>query len=178
MDDPSTGNDWLPPGLLSATFPAVRGAIWGTPIEENLVRIPVAIGKDFSLNFRELEARIEPLAQPAVGATLDAVVFDPGATRIARVGTFFFDETNEHYVAGAGFKDAVTNDLLLLVYFDRPCSVHGIMVAQEQSAEINISVPKAGLRWLRVTQIDPNRSKLSLLMGQENIVLVARKPRG
>ena len=177
MNDPNAGTEWLPTGLLSVSFSAVRGSIFGSPTEEDLVRIPVLIGKDIALNFTELEARIEPLAEPPSNPTFDGVAFDPPATRIARVGTFFFSETNLRYAAGAGFKDAATNDHLLLVYFDRSCSVRGTMGVQEQSAEINISVPAAGLWWLRVTQIDENRSKLTLLSGIENIVLVARKPR-
>jgi len=144
-----------PSAMLRADFPAIQGDIFGTPSTASLISIPVAIGLDFTIDIAEWEKRFGQIAQAPVDSVLKEVRLEPRATRIARVGTFLYDQ--RHGVpGGVGFKDVATGDHLLLVYFDRPCSMRGILGARDEAADIDIRVSKAGMSWLRVVKPDPS----------------------
>ena len=148
-----------PSAMLRADFPAIRGAIFGSPSTASLISTPVVIGAEFSIDIGEWEQRFGPVAQAPADSVLNGVRLEPRATRIARVGTFLYDLDHRQGVAGGvGFKDATTGDYLLLVYFDRPCSMRGVMGAGDDAADIDIQVAKAGMSWLRVVKPGPSSS--------------------
>lgn len=159
---------------LVAAFPVITGAVWGPPDTEPLVFAPAPFGATMTLPLKELEQKIRPIASPATPQSLEAgLVVQPEDTRLARVGTFFADKEQERYVFGAGFVDENTGDFLVLVYFDRPCTLSGTVTGQELPTHYQVQVPAAGLHWLRTRKIDGTRYEVEYEAGRATVVFRA-----
>ncbi len=180
LAEPDDKGNWLPRRSLSAVFPAVQGAIFGKPSAELVASIPVLIGRAFTIDLAAWEQRFAQRAQAASGPTFKNVTLEPRAMRMARVGTFLFDTASQRYMpGGVGFEDADSGDHVLLVYVDRPCSMRGVMGEGDDSAEIDVSFPRAGLSWLRVVRNEataPIRFRVSMAGDLKKLTLLVKKP--
>jgi hypothetical protein len=147
---------------LSASFEAIPGALMGPVLGDPVLLVPVRFGVSFDLRLTDLERSIAPLAQ-AENAAMHAlgVIVQPTATRLARIGTFFHDPGLKRDVLGAGIFDSLSRENVMLVYFDRSCTVRGEMQALGKTVSISLNIPKAGLHWMRLTDTDATHQTLS-----------------
>lgn len=77
----------------------------------------------------------------------------PAETRFSRVSTGFKYMGSPHPARAAGFKDTATGDYLLLVFFDRPCRLTGIVIIPPTPGDVttnvfDVNIDKAGFHWL------------------------------
>lgn len=162
---------------LVAGLPLVVGEIWGNTSTKPVARLPASFGGVIHLSTSELAQRIAPLATaPTPAMRQHGPSIDPPDTRLARVGTFFYDARTDEAVLGAGFYDAVTKDPMLLVFVDRPCRITGMSVSGIEQAAFDVAIPSAGLHWLRIRLPEPQRAVLTYDDGR-GAILFATKSR-
>lgn len=148
-------------GSMGASFRPMPGALIGSVFSDPVLLVPVRFGENFSLPLSDLARSIAPVAQPANAQTLGmGMVVTPAETRLARLGTFFYDGDTKKDVSGAGMFDALTRENMMLMYFDRPCTVHGDMQALGKTVSIALDVTAPGVYWIRLAEVDATHQKL------------------
>jgi hypothetical protein len=146
---------------LSASFRAIPGALVGPVVADSILFIPVRFGETIALPLADLQKSIAPLASPEIAGMLAiGVVVQPSDARFVRVGTFFYDRDKERDVLGAGMFDADTGENIMLAYFDRPCTIRGVVQAEGKAISISVDIPEAGMHWIRLADVDATHQKL------------------
>ena len=148
---------------LSVVFPLIQGSLYGTPTMEAVFLASAQFGESFTLTESLVEAKVKPFADVASDQlSRSGLTVDPGSTRLLRLGTFLHDAKTGAYVSGAGFYDLESRDLLMLVYFDRPCRVSGTIRAPAGDRVHEIAVPASGIYWLRLKKTAPNAYRVQV----------------
>lgn len=156
---------------LMAEFPVVVGSLWGMPEDSALERIPIRPFQAFQLDLGRVEQELKSKARPPNELmTGDGLEISPREVRTARLGTFVFDTQQAKTVGGAGFFEAVSIDPVMLAYFDRPCEIHGLMDTQSAKAFMDVSIPAAGLYWLRATPAGDKEYSVKAVAADVDIV--------
>jgi hypothetical protein len=76
----------------------------------------------------------------------------PADTRIIRVATNLNYEELHRHLPNTKFTDLQSGNLLMLVYFDRPCRLSGVIAEQGGDTDtVDVTVGQAGLHWLEAT---------------------------
>jgi hypothetical protein len=142
------------PRKLKASFPLVLGAVFGNPSQRVGYEPPAVLGEKFTLDLDSLEVAARNAAAPVQGMLLaSSMSVQPSQLKVARVGTYFLDETGAYSVSGAGFADARSHEPLVLVYFDRAATIKGHAQSWGENFDFDVAVPEAGLYWLRARKV-------------------------
>jgi hypothetical protein len=142
---------------LSAVFPLIQGALYGAPTMESVFLAPARFGEDFNLNALVVEAKVKPFAAPlTVRSSNSGLAINPASTKLVRLGTFLHDAQTGDSVSGAGFYVPPSLDNLVLVYFDRACTISGTVKSSVGDVIHDVTIPAAGMHWLRMTRIASN----------------------
>jgi hypothetical protein len=138
----------------SARLGSIPGMIFGDP------RAPfgrVTMNTDHSLSV-DL-SRLQEVGKHATRITAEGVEFGwkihPVETRFSRVSTTFDFVGSALDVNKVGFFDLEGNDVLLLVFFDRPCRLTGTINIPPGEADFthylyDVTIDKAGFNWLAI----------------------------
>lgn len=142
-------------------FPYIPGDIFGSPDSKPVFIAPVSIEARVAVNLDRLDSVLAPLAATVTDAArASGLALAPADARFARMGTFPHEAETFAPVGGGGFLDPVTRDTMILVYFDRPCTITGDRVAGGDTFSHAIRVPAAGLHWIRVVDEGAGRYTL------------------
>jgi hypothetical protein len=151
-DDNPITNESLPREvLLQLSFFA--GQIAGRVNTPQTVSIPVHIGATTSLDLKDIHMTAEQSAAILNReATKAGLVTTPKETRVARLATVVVNPETKKGVGGAIFRSRATHESLLVVYFDRPCHLTGVVHAQNNEVTYDVSVENAGLHLLKIAK--------------------------
>jgi len=137
---------------LHASFPLVLGSLFGRPTQGIGYDPEAVLGETFTLDLDRLSFAASSHAAPIEGfMQLPGISVQPTTLKLARIGTYFLDETGAYSAAGAGFIEANRRHALLLVYFDRQVRIKGRAQAWNENQDVDLSIPAAGLYWLEVS---------------------------
>jgi len=156
MYQDSTGNtlsaDSRPTGA-TVWLGAMPGAIFGSA-RDPLKTEPVANPPSFELDLGELyDIAAKQSATLTAAASASGWKIVPADTRIIRVATNLNYKELHRQVPNTRFADLQTGDILMLVYFDRPCQLSGTIAEQGSGSDtIDVTVGQAGLHWLKGTR--------------------------
>jgi hypothetical protein len=146
---------------LFAYFPVVQGDVMGSPSTPSVLAVQASANGLITVPLGELARKVRPFAKRfqarLPGARLSA---QPAGLRIARVGTFFYDN-NFEITSGGGFRDPANNDYFTLIYADRSGTVKGLLPVKDEQITAytyDLDIPSAGLHWLRISQSDPTHA--------------------
>lgn len=134
-------------GVMLST---IRGSLVGDDDGSPVVVLPGKRSGTIELDLDMIGDLAAKTAMPVAGIVLNqGMQFQPADVRIARVSTFAVDgRTGRPLSGGTGFWDVNQRKQVLLVYFDRACSVTGTAQWPPDPAKFEFSVPTAGLHWL------------------------------
>lgn len=150
--------------MLAVSLRPIPGALVGKPAQTEVMHVPVRVGDDVVLSMTDLEGAIAPLAQ-AANAMMHAsgLVVMPLETRLLRVGTFFRDDDVPDKEFGAGFLDVARVGGVVLIYFDRPCTIGGDLLDDDHVISFSLTVPRAGLYWMGTDKTNPRHWKATMV---------------
>jgi hypothetical protein len=134
---PPTAADQAKMFVRSFMMP-VPGGINGDPAGKRINDLQVH-GAEFSVSLNDIESGLAAAASPAT-ARGDLIAFDPPDTRVARLGTFAINENKPTIRYRTGLRDPLSGHLIVLIYVDRPCSIHGM--------NFDLVLTHPGLQWL------------------------------
>ena len=137
-----------------ALLGSIPGTIFGDP------RAPfgsVTINTDHSLSI-DL-SRLQEVGKHATRINAEGIGFGwkihPGGTRFSRVSTTFNSAGSALDVKKVGFFDLEGNEVLLLVFFDRPCRLTGTINIPPGQGDFmhylyDVTIDRAGFNWLAI----------------------------
>jgi hypothetical protein len=123
---------------------AVPGAIFGGALDP-LMTEPITSTPSLELDLGELHdivAKQSAVLTGAASASGWKVV--PSDTRIIRVATNLNHMESHRHLPNTAFIDLQSGNLLMLVYFDRPCQLSGVIAEQAGESEtVDVTVGQA-----------------------------------
>ena len=127
-------------------FAFVPGALGGTA-PGSYLRMSAVVGQWVFVGKSGLTAEAEKVAQPFKrSGDNDERTIEPPDTRIARLSAFPTIKDRRVFII-----DPITREPLVMVYFDRPCRMEGIVRATNGTVtRYDISVTNPGLHWIAV----------------------------
>jgi len=141
---PSTSADDKGKPLLHIWMRPVPGGVGGNPAGRALVDLKVhRIGR-VTVSLRDIESGLAAAAKVPSGRA-DLGTFDPINTHVARLGTFALNLSTPAQEYFTGLRDPESEHILVLVYVDRPCTIHG--------QHRDLALTRAGLNWIE--HLDP-----------------------
>jgi hypothetical protein len=116
------------PEILSFRMALIAGDVAGAVGTQPVFRFDVRIGEAARLDLGRKKTAIDASAAPLTKAAADAgLAITPPDTRIARLATVTTSiDDPAKSIGGTGFLGAAPGDALLMVYFDRPCTLSGV----------------------------------------------------
>jgi len=137
-----------------ALLGSIPGTIFGDP-QAPFVRVAINADQSLSIDLN----RLQELGKQATRINSYAVQFgwkiDPIETRFSRVSTTFDYISSPSEVKKVGFLDLAANEVLLLVFFDRPCHLTGTINLPPGRSDFtqylfDVTVDRAGFSWLAI----------------------------
>jgi hypothetical protein len=117
----------------------VRGDIFGNPsvtLHEETGNL-----QQLTLDLTALATVADKYAEPLTPtALLRGFRTEPAQARLARVGTFTYDALSGTAIGATGFIAPADGRLLLLIYADRPCRLHGV-IPLSPSESVDVDAP-------------------------------------
>ena len=160
-EDNPVANESLPSEvLLRLSFFA--GQIAGRVDPSQTVSIPAHIGVTTTLDLAGIRTRAEQSAAILTREATEAgLVTTPKETRVARMATVVVNPETKKGVGGATFRNRATHESLIVVYFDRPCHLTGVVHAQNNEVTYGVSVGEAGLHLLKIAKEASTRYRVT-----------------
>ncbi len=135
---------------LHLALGVIPGALGGVPSGGPIFMVPASFESGVTLPMAALEAKLAQAASIGWSELLPGKpTIAPWNTRLVRVSAFAHDTKSDRIVMGGKFA-AKGGTSAVLAYFDRPCTIKGVNV--EHGVDYRLSIPAAGLYWLRFDQ--------------------------
>jgi hypothetical protein len=161
----------LPRDVL-VRFEFIAGSTSGSVNTGKQLVLAVRIDEPAALDLDEVRAAAEPLATVLSREALAAgLAMTPADARFARVATVTYDPVTRRGVGGTTFRNVATHESHLLVYFDRPCRLAGIVRSRGAEVAYDMQVDRPGLRAVKVSRQSPTRYAVTSSSLPEEVVL-------
>lgn len=146
-DDLKTPRTPLRSSEFQLAFSLIGGDFFGAPTTEDFVRPRVSEDLKLSVDFNDYRSQIEQAI--TTGSVAEGRVrVDPSTTRFGRVATFTMDPSLRRRAGYTAWADDGDARGLMLVYFDRPCTVVGSFTEEGHTYRYNVVIRRAGFAWL------------------------------
>jgi hypothetical protein len=137
----------------TAVLGSIPGTVFGSP-QAPFISVATNADQSFSVDLGRLRALSEQATtMNELGLAIGGKIV-PAETRFSRIATDFEYIGSPRPAHRIAFFDLATKDLLLLVFFDRPCHLTGIAnLPPRPEGEItkyvfDVTIDKAGFNWL------------------------------
>jgi hypothetical protein len=149
----------LPVESIFLSFPFIGGDLLGAVTSADYIR--PSIDEDYTFWVDLNASRFDLLHSIRKASFRDeGLRIEPGNTKIARVATFTYVRRTKKRAGYTGWLDASTNEVLVLVYFDRECVLSGQVFDNGHEVLYDVRVPHDGYHWLRFKEVDEERTEL------------------
>ena len=146
------------PEVASLRMAPIAGALAGPVSALPIFKLDIRIGEPAKLDLGQKKAEIERAAAPLTRAAADAgLVIVPPETRFARLSTIAASAGDADKGLGStGFRSAAAGESLMMVYFDRPCTLSGVIRNRGSRVVYNIEIAKPGVHLIRLVRDTPS----------------------
>jgi hypothetical protein len=135
----------------------IPGAIYGSPLKSPRWLINLNDNLASNLDIAKFEIELNKAAKVHDTSLPFSLNISPSDTKLVRVSTFGFDPKNNTFF-GSGFQNK-SNEYILLVYFDKACSMSGSLNFENQGIfNHEIEIPKAGIYALVISGSGNNKT--------------------
>jgi hypothetical protein len=160
------------PQTVSLLIRVIAGDFAGTPNNEVILQLSIPIGSEAKLAIGDQLRKIDALAAPLTRDAINSgIVVTPPETRFARFATLVLYPNAPKGVGWSSFRGSEPNELLVLAYFDRPCTVSGTARRYGYATTFNVVVPSAGVHFLRMSRDGGRDSHATWSATPEQVVL-------
>lgn len=163
VEKKSPSNEKLPQEVL-LRMPLIVGNIFGLTTTKPVVSVVLPIGEKTELNLAEIRETVKKSAAPLTAEALNiGFVVKPEKTKIARLSTLIDKPSDGKSVGSASFYGDNPEEKLMLVYFDRPCKLTGLVQSiGGVKFDYNVGIKKSGFYFLKFVQQAPSDYKVSV----------------
>ncbi len=159
------------PKTVNLVFPHIPGQIFGNPIHEALFIVKLKIGEKVKFDLNKAEQTLKKSITPLKKVTsTKGLSITPQATRFSRIATYSYDASTDKAIGAGGFLDISSREKLLLMYFDRPCTLIGKTKGGGDEADLNIKILSTGFHWLHTKKTGKNKYKISNHQAKSKVI--------
>lgn len=157
-------------------FPVITGGVFGMPMEDNSLEIFVVDeNNQIQFDLNNVKNKFEKNAEKLRDGFRElGLKPNPKRTKLARMGSFARHVEDINYVKGTLFKKPGSDEMLLLVYFNRKASLSGDISLGGEIYKHDVSIPRKGFYWLESVEIEPGVFKISRCENFKEVDLVFR----
>ena len=162
---------------ITLRLPLIAGSLFGRPNTGDILVEQIYVGNTIVLDAERMRNAGARLASPiAPQLTQNGMQVEPRNTRFARFGTFVSDTRTNASIGAGGFVDRETRMGLILVYFEEPCRITGLLRMDGLEAKHDISIPSRGLHWIRVREATNTYYELDYIGVPGDVILGITPP--
>ncbi len=149
-------------------FPSIKGQIFGVPKRPILTEVTVSDNQPFKVELPNMNTLVA--ASLSDSEWTQGISIVPSETKILRAATMAFDKKSRKPFAAGSLINPKTGDNLILMYFNMPCSITGLVQSGDMQYRHQIKIKTAGWHWIAGTQPAAGISTLRALSNQPNNV--------
>lgn len=150
---------------LHFVFPAIPGAIFGSPSDQ-ILSVSSANDGTFTLS---LPSDVDSKAAPFSDKRL---IVEPATTKILRVGTFHFYPSYQGDVGGGSFISKSTGNTLILIYVSNAVNITGSFRSGRAIYHHDIAADR-GWGWIEILETKPGTYELRSFEGEVSDITFA-----
>jgi hypothetical protein len=173
--DLQVAQDPLPRSSFRLFFPYISGDLYGAATTGDFIRPTLNPDLTFEIDFgrgqQDLTRSLEPTE-----FSLEYLKIDPPDARIARLAPLALQPDGIEQVATTDWIDAKTHERLMLVYFDRPARITGVLVREDYTIRYNIRATQAGYLWIARRQTDDGEQMYTEVANPQSVILALTPP--
>ena len=159
------------PDNVVLVFPHIPGEIFGSPSGDPILITPVSVGDRVVLDLAKAkQALAGELAPLKPGPNTEGLAITPADVQFTRVGTFPHHARTFENIGGGSFTDPVSRKSMILMYFDRPCTLTGAVAADGSVFHHAINIPQPGFHWIGFDKPRKNEYRLTRVAPVPGIV--------
>ena len=152
------------PDSVRIEFPLIPGGLMGRILTRSAISVTVPATQPFEIDLAAHVDRIATYATPLLTTRANAGLrIEPEAARLVRLGTFAYAADSDEFIGPTGLAVAAAPDRiqLLLVYFDRPTRITGMLLNGRTVIQHDIDIDRAGFAWLEIRRVGEDRDRVT-----------------
>jgi hypothetical protein len=146
--DLATAREPLPLPAFKLSFPYVSGDLYSSPSIADLLHAQINPDYSFVIDLNRTQTDLVRSLQPTLFSSDEALRIDPPDARIARLTPQALKPDSIEPIASTHWVDARSHAPLMLVYFDRPARITGVVMRDGRTMRYNIRAGQAGYVWI------------------------------
>ena len=164
------------PHKVTLEMPLIPGAVFGKVLTKPIISTVVSEGSYTTINLAAYEQTMAKYATPLLNTPFNAgLEIEPKATKLIRVGTFAYNAATGKGIGGTGLASASDDGSyqyqLILMYFDRPAVVSGVVLDCKTKIAIHVEAKQQGFIWIKAEKINSYTYAVSNESNDGNVLL-------
>jgi hypothetical protein len=173
--DLQVARDPLPRNSFRLFFPYIAGDLYGAATTGDFIHPVINADYTFEIDFGRGQQDLTRSLQPTE-FSLDYLKIDPPDARIARLAPLALQPDGIEQVATTDWIDGDTHERLMLVYFDRPARITGVLVRDDYTIRYNVRAPEPGYVWIARRQTDDGEQMYTEVGSPQSVILALTPP--
>jgi hypothetical protein len=165
----------LPRNSFRLFFPYIAGDLYGPATTGDFIRPIINADLTFDIDFGRGQQDLTGSLQPTE-FSLDYLKIDPPDARIARLAPLALQPDGIEQVATTDWIDGSTHERLMLVYFDRPARITGVLVRDDYTIRYNVRASGPGYVWIARRQTDDGEQMYTEVPNPQSVILALTPP--
>ena len=165
----------MPRNAYRLFFPYIAGDLYGPATTGDFIHPVVHDDLTFEIDFGRVQQDLSRSLEPTE-FSLDYLKIDPPDARIARLAPLALQPDGIEQVATTDWMDASTHERLMLVYFDRPARITGVLARDDYTIRYNIRATQPGYIWIARRQTDEGEQMYTEVEKPASVVLALTPP--
>lgn len=156
-------------------FPFIAGDLYGPATTGDFIHPVINADYTFEIDFGRVQQDLTRSLQPTE-FSLEYLKIEPPDARIARLAPLALQADGIEQVATTDWIDAKTRERLMLVYFDRPARITGVLVRSDYTIRYNVRATAPGYVWVARRQTDDGEQMYTEVEKPESVILALTPP--
>lgn len=160
----------MPRDSFRLFFPYIAGDLYGPATTGDFLHPVINADYTFDIDFGRVQSDLTRSLQPTE-FSLEYLKIDPPDARIARLAPLALQPDGIEQVASTDWINGSTHERLMLVYFDRPARITGILVRNDYTIRYNVRATLPGYIWVARRRTDDGEQMYTEVEKPESVVL-------
>jgi hypothetical protein len=168
--DLTVAQDPLPRSAFRLFFPYIAGDLYGPATTGDFIHPVIHDDYTFDIDFGSVQSDLTRSLQPTEFG-LEYLRIDPPGARIARLAPLALQPDGIEQVASTDWINASTHERLMLVYFDRPARITGVLVRSDYTIRYNVRATAPGYVWVARRRTDDGEQMYTEVEKPDSVIL-------
>lgn len=173
--DLQVAQDPQPRSTFRLFFPFIAGDLYGPATTGDFIHPVINADYTFEIDFGRVQQDLTRSLQPTE-FSLEYLKIEPPDARIARLAPLALQPDGIEQVATTDWIDSRTHERLMLVYFDRPARITGVLVRNDYTIRYNVRASAPGYVWVARRRTEDGEQMYTEVEKPESVILALTPP--